>query len=267
MVAQSDSFWKWFKGWDFINRIHARPSPAQMVGSRNPNAWLQSAPSCAFWPTKTRPQDCCWTNETHQWSHYVVSKSATFRLAGWRHSHQTELHENLPVPLACHAFTLNTIDLQLSDAVTDTSMLHCSAQFRIMFNIHYVPDNASHALASSATVKPTLNVEEEVVVIRIDALQRSRHNTTFSVYRHTQFGIDFSYRFCVHIPDVFPLFRLIMFFFWNTICDKDEYLQIRWILALCRPNLIDVIKKILGRKYQNITLCHAARFLCSNEMF
>ena len=86
--------------------------------------------------------------------------SATFLLTGWRLSHQTELPGDLPVPLECHALTLNTIELQLSNAVVDTSMLQCSAQFMILFN------NASHALASSATVRPTFNVEEEVVVIR-----------------------------------------------------------------------------------------------------
>ena len=38
---------------------------------------------------------------------------------------------------------------------------------RILFiNAHFVTDIASHALAYSATVKPTFNVEEEVVVIR-----------------------------------------------------------------------------------------------------
>ena len=62
---------------------------------------------------------------------------------------------------------LNTIELQLSDAVADTSMLQCSTNFRIpFFNAHFVADNASHALASSATVKPTFNDAEEVIVIR-----------------------------------------------------------------------------------------------------
>ena len=94
------------------------------------------------------------------------SKSATFLLAGWRLLHPTELAGDLPVPLECNILTLNTIKLQLSDAVADTSMLQCSAKFRILFiNANFVADNASHALASSATVKPTLNVEEEVAVI------------------------------------------------------------------------------------------------------
>ena len=94
-------------------------------------------------------------------------KSATFLLAGWRLSHPKWLPGDLPVPLECHALTMNTIGLQLSDAVADISMLQCSAQFRILIiNDHFVADNAYHALASSATAKPTFNVELEVVVIR-----------------------------------------------------------------------------------------------------
>ena len=59
---------------------------------------------------------------------------------------------------------MNTIVLQFSDA--DISMLQCSAQFRILIiNAHFVADNATHVLASSATAKPTFNIEEEVVVI------------------------------------------------------------------------------------------------------
>ena len=60
-------------------------------------------------------------------------KSATFHFTGWRLSHPTELPGDLPVPLECHALTLNTIEQQLSDAVADTSLLHCSAKFRILF--------------------------------------------------------------------------------------------------------------------------------------
>ena len=93
------------------------------------------------------------------------SKSATFILTGWRLSHPKQLPVNLPVPLECHALALNITVLQLSDAVADASMLQCCAQFRILFiNAHFVADNVSHALASSATVKPTFNVEEEVVI-------------------------------------------------------------------------------------------------------
>ena len=63
--------------------------------------------------------------------------------------------------------TMNTIVLQLSNAVADISILQCSAHFQILIiNAHVVADNAYHALASSATAKPTFNVEEEVVVFR-----------------------------------------------------------------------------------------------------
>ena len=94
-------------------------------------------------------------------------KGATFLLAGWRLLHLKELPGDLPVLLECHTLTMNTIALQLSDAVADISMLQCSAQFRILIiNAHFVVDNATHALASSATAKPTFNIEEEVVVIR-----------------------------------------------------------------------------------------------------
>ena len=84
-----------------------------------------------------------------------------------RLSHPQELPGDLPVLLGCHPLTMNTIVLQLSDAVADISMLQCSAHFRILIiNAHFVVINATHALASSATAKPTFNVEEEDVVIR-----------------------------------------------------------------------------------------------------
>ena len=87
-------------------------------------------------------------------------KNATLLLAGWRLSHPKELSGDLPVPLECHTLTTNTIELQFSDAVEDTSILQCSVQFLILFiNAHFVADNASHALASSATARPTFNVE------------------------------------------------------------------------------------------------------------
>ena len=94
-------------------------------------------------------------------------ESAAFLLSGWRLLHPTKLPGDQPVPLECHALMMNMIELQLSDAVADISMLQCSSQFRILFiNAHFVADNASHALASSATVRSTLNVKDEVVVIR-----------------------------------------------------------------------------------------------------
>ena len=88
-------------------------------------------------------------------------------LAGLRLSHPKELPGDLPVLLECHTLTMNTIVLHLSDTVADISMLQCSVQFRILIiNAHFVVDHATHALASSATAKPTFNVEEEDVVIR-----------------------------------------------------------------------------------------------------
>ena len=95
------------------------------------------------------------------------SKCASFHLTGWRLSHPTELPGDLPVPLESHTLTMNAIELQLLDAVADISIFKCSAQFHILFIHAYIlADNASHALASSATTKPTFNVEEEVVDIR-----------------------------------------------------------------------------------------------------
>ena len=105
-------------------------------------------------------------------------KSATFCLAGWRLSHPIDVPGDLPVPFECHTLTMNTIVLQLSDAVADISMLQCSAQFRILIiNANFVADNATHALASSATAKPTFNVEKEVVVIRNGWTPRRKTHT------------------------------------------------------------------------------------------
>ena len=57
--------------------------------------------------------------------------------------------------------------LQLSDIIADTSMLQRPAHFQIQFtSVHFVADNVTHALASTATVKPTLNDEEEDIVIQ-----------------------------------------------------------------------------------------------------
>ena len=82
-------------------------------------------------------------------------------------SHPTELSGDLPVPLECHTLTMNTIELQFSEAVADIRFLQCSAQFGILFiNAQFVADNASHALASSDTAKPTINVEEEDAAIQ-----------------------------------------------------------------------------------------------------
>ena len=80
-------------------------------------------------------------------------------------------HSNVMVHCVLSCISINathTDDTSYSCiAVEDISILQCSAQFRILYIIaHYVADNASHSLASSATIKPTFNVEEEVVVIR-----------------------------------------------------------------------------------------------------
>ena len=57
-----------------------------------------------------------------------ISNKCKILLAVWRLSHLPEQ----PVPLDCHALTLNTIELQLLDAVADTSMLHFSAKSRFV---------------------------------------------------------------------------------------------------------------------------------------
>ena len=68
--------------------------------------------------------------------------------------------------------------LAVADAVADISMLQCSAQFRILFiNAHFVADNASHTLASSGTVSPTLNDEDESLSSVMDGLQRRREES------------------------------------------------------------------------------------------
>ena len=96
----------------------------------------------------------------------ISIKIATFLLADLSLTHPTELQAGLPVPLECHTLRITTIELQLSEAVADISMLQCSVLFQILFiNAHFLADYASHALASSATAKPTFNMEEEVVVI------------------------------------------------------------------------------------------------------
>ena len=64
-------------------------------------------------------------------------------------------------------FALNTIVLQLSDTIVDTSLPERPAIFQILLtSVHFVADNASHELASTATVRSTFNDEEEDAVIR-----------------------------------------------------------------------------------------------------
>ena len=63
-------------------------------------------------------------------------------------------------------FDAELIVLQLSYATADTSMPQCPAHFHIPFtSVHFEADNATQALASTATVKPTINGEEEDVII------------------------------------------------------------------------------------------------------
>ena len=79
--------------------------------------------------------------------------------------HPTELPGDLPVPFECHSLTLNMIALQLSDAVADANMTQCSAHFKMpLTSVHFVANNATQALASSATLSPTFNnVEEDAI--------------------------------------------------------------------------------------------------------
>ena len=96
--------------------------------------------------------------------------------------------------LECHTLTMNTIVLQLSDAVADISILQCSAKFRILIiNAHFVVDNATHALASSATAKPTLNIEEEDVDIRNGWTPKEKKKDQYHYYHHYS-----DYCYCYH---------------------------------------------------------------------
>ena len=85
---------------------------------------------------------------------------------GWRFLQQAELSGDLPVPMECHILMLNTILLQLSDAIADTSMSQYHAHFQVLFtSIQFVADDATHSLASTVTEELTFRNEEEVVVI------------------------------------------------------------------------------------------------------
>ena len=94
-------------------------------------------------------------------------KRATFHLTDWRLSRPTEQPGDLIVLKEYHILKLNTIELRLSDTITDTSMPQRPSHFKIpLTSVHFVAGNATHELASPATVKPTFNDEEEDVVIR-----------------------------------------------------------------------------------------------------
>ena len=103
--------------------------------------------------------------------------------------------------LECHTLTMNTIVLQLSDAVADISMLQCSAQFRILIiNANFVVDNATHALASSATAKPTFNVEEEDVVIRNGWIPKEEKISVYAAFCGNTFNTNFIH-FFIHFKN------------------------------------------------------------------
>ena len=135
-------------------------------------------------------------------------KSATFLLAGWRLLHPKEL----PVPLECHTLTMNTIVLQLSDAVADISVLQCFAQLRILIiNAHFVADNAYHASASSATAKPTFNVEEKDVVIR-NGWTPNKKKTFQYLFTNIHFSV-----FTSNISDTKSYSLVLTIFIFSTV--------------------------------------------------
>ena len=119
-------------------------------------------PHCVLYgETKTRPQECWWGKKRFRDHIKSILKSATFHLTGWKLSHPTETW------LSTCAIGMSCFDAEYDQAAglrhQHTVVLLPIPDFFI--NAHFVADNASHALASSATVKPTFNDEEEVVVI------------------------------------------------------------------------------------------------------
>ena len=155
-------------------------------------------------------------------------KSASFLLAGLRLLHPKKLPGDLPVPLECHPLTMNTIVLQLSDAVADISILQCSAKFRIkIINAHFVADNAHHALASSATARPTFNIEEDIVVIHTGwtAEKKKKKKTLLFLNKNSAsggVGIQVMVEICLKVLYVFAmpaewvLSIVVPIFKWNV---------------------------------------------------
>ena len=104
-------------------------------------------------------------------------------------------------------------------------MLHCSAQFRILFiNANFVAEYASLALASSATATPTFNVEEEVVVIRNGWTAKMRED----IYIY------------IHIYIYIFIYRFIISFLTKTACCRNiEFvLRLTALSYICILNLI-----------------------------
>ena len=94
-------------------------------------------------------------------------KGPVFRLAYWSLLHAEELAGDLPVSIECHILMLKTIKLQLSDAITDISMPQHIAHFQIpLISIHFVADDVAHELATTFTLRLTLNNQEEDIDIR-----------------------------------------------------------------------------------------------------
>ena len=90
-------------------------------------------------------------------------EGATFVLARWR------LASNRATWRSTCAFGMSFFDDEYDRAAAlrhSRRHQHAPVLCLILFiNAHFVADNASHALASSATAKPTFNIEEVVIVI------------------------------------------------------------------------------------------------------
>ena len=82
--------------------------------------------------------------------------STTLHLARWGLLHPTELPDDLHMPMGYYVLMLNTIVMQL----TETSMSYIQ-----LTSVHFVADNATHALASTPTGILIFTNEEEDVVI------------------------------------------------------------------------------------------------------
>ena len=112
-------------------------------------------------------------------------------------------------------------------ALIACELARCSAQFRILFIIaHIVADNASKALPTQPLLDSHSTLKRNSLSSVMDGLQRNRHNKhfAFSFYRHIQFGIDYSFVFTFL---TFSYCFAWLCFFWNTICKKEESLQMQ----------------------------------------
>ena len=122
---------------------------------------------------------------------------------------------DLPVHWQCHIMTLNTIALQLSGAIAYTSMPQPAAHFMIPLTyVHFVADNATHSLASTAAAKLAFNDEEEDVVIRNVVIHHSIKSVFVSSSRSiiTTLLLNGSLTFILHY------FQWCLFFVTKTLC-------------------------------------------------